>query len=567
MVVRNCAAVQSKPFNIAQALQEAVGLHQQGRLRDAEKLYTRALKAAPDNFDALHLLGLIKAQNGQMGEAYRLMSAALKINPDAPDALINIANVLHALKRDTEALACLDRALVTRPDDLEALLYRANALSALNRPQEALAGFDAVLVRDPVRGDARLNRGSVLATMGRHAQALSDFDAILAQAPNHIEALYNRGTALLELNRPTEALTALERALSQAPKHVQAWNNRGRALQTLNRHDDAVASFEKAIALDKDYADARFNLALSLLTLGDLRRGFAEYEWRWKRGGMHDARRGYRGRLWLGEFPLGQRTILLSAEQGLGDTIQFVRYAPLLARAGAKVALEVQTELKALLGGVDGIASCHARGETLPAYDVYCPLGSLPLALKTEPSSIPADIPYLRADDAYVSKWRPAIEALPGMRVAFAWAGHARHPNDRNRSLDLKLLEPLFGIEGVSFISIQRELRDDDAALLAQHANVTHLGAGLADMADTAAVVALADLTIAVDTSVVHLAGAMGRDVWVLLPFSPDWRWTLTGTHSPWYPQARLFRQPAPGDWPSVIAATRDALSRTATTD
>jgi len=560
--MRNFAAVQLKPFNIAQTLQEAVSLHQQGRLREAEKLYMRALKAAPDNFDALHLLGLIKAQSGQMGEAYRLMSAALTINPNAPDALINIANVLHALKRDTEALECLDKALAARPGDLEALLYRANALSTLNRPQEALACFDAALARDPGRGDARLNRGSVLATMGRHAQALSDFDAVLAQTPNHIEALYNRGTALLELGRPIEALTAFDRTLAQAPTHMRAWNNRGRVLQTLNRHDDAVASFEKAIAVDKDYADAHSNLALSLLTLGELRSGFAEYEWRWKRAGMSDARRGYRGRLWLGEFPLGQRTILLSAEQGLGDTIQFVRYAPLLARAGAKVALEVQPELKTLLAGVDGVSSCHARGETLPAYDVYCPLGSLPLALKTDPKTIPADIPYLRADDAHVAKWRPIMEALPGKRVALAWAGHARHPNDRNRSIDLKLLEPLFGLEGVSVISIQRDLRDGDAALLARHANVIHLGDELADMADTAAVAALTDLTIAVDTSVVHVASAMGREAWVLLPFSPDWRWTLTGTRSPWYPQARLFRQPAPGDWPSVTAATRDALLR-----
>ncbi len=565
--MRNCAAVQSKPFNIAQTLQEAVSLQQQGRLRDAEKLYTRALKAAPDNFDALHLLGLVKAQSGHMGEAYRLMSAALKINPNVPDALINIANVLHALKRDTEALECLDKALAARPGDVEALLYRANALSVLNRPQEALACFDAVLSHDPRRGDARLNRGSVLATMGRHTQALADFDAVLTQAPNHVEALYNRGTALLDLGRPTEALTAFDYALSQAPKNMRAWNNRGRALQMLNRHADAVASFEKAIALDKDYSDARSNLALSLLTLGDMRRGFAEYEWRWKRAGMADARRGYRGRLWLGEFPLGQRTILLSAEQGLGDTIQFVRYAPLLAQAGAKVALEVQPELKALLGAADGIASCHARGETLPPYDVYCPLGSLPLAFKTEPSTIPANIPYLRADDAHVEKWRPVIEALPGKRVALAWAGHARHPNDRNRSIDLKLLEPLFGIEGVSFISIQRDLSDDDTALLARHADVTHLGAGLVDMADTAAVSTLTDLTIAVDTSVVHLAGAMGREAWVLLPYAPDWRWTLTGTHSPWYPQTRLFRQPTAGDWPSVIAATRDALLRIAPTE
>jgi len=563
--VRNCAAVPSKPFNIGQALQEAVSLHQQGRLRDAEKLYARALKSAPDNFDALHLLGLVKAQSGQMGEAYRLMSAALKINPNAPDALINIANVLHALKRDTEALACLDRALAARPGDLEALLYRANALSALDRPEEALACFDAVLARDPRRADARLNRGTALATIGRHTQALTDFDAVLAQAPNHAEALYNRATALLELGRQGEALTAFDRVLAQAPQHMRAWNNRGRVLQTLNRHDDAVESFRKAIAIDKDYADAHSNLALSLLTLGELRRGFAEYEWRWKRTGMADARRGYRGRLWLGEFPLGQRTILLTAEQGLGDTIQFVRYAPLLARGGAKIALEVQPELKTLLSSIEGVVSCHARGETLPACELYCPLGSLPLALKTDPATIPADIPYLRADDAHLAKWRPTIEELPGKRVALAWAGHARHPNDRNRSIDLKMLEPLFGVGGISFISIQRDLRNDDAAWLARHANVIHLGAGLADMADTAAVEAIADLTIAVDTSVVHLAGAMGREAWILLPFSPDWRWTLSGARSPWYPQTQLFRQPAPGDWPSVIAATRDALLRIAT--
>jgi tetratricopeptide (TPR) repeat protein len=562
--VCNCAAVQSKPFNIAQALQEALSLHQQGRLREAEKLYARTLKAAPDNFDALHLLGLVKAQSGQMGEAYRLMSAALKRNPNAPDALVNFANVLHALKRDAEALEWLDKALALRPDDPETLLYRGNALSSLDRTEEALSCFEQVLARNPVQADALLNRGTALARLGRHAEALADFDALLACLPSHVGGLYNRGTALLDLECPDQALVSFDAALASAPQHVGAWNNRGRALQALNRHSEAVMSFEKAITIDKDYADAHSNLALSLLTLGQLPRGFAEYEWRWRRTGMSDARRGYRGRLWLGEFPLGQRTILLVAEQGLGDSLQFVRYAPLLARAGATVLLEVQPELKALLATVDGVASCHARGEVLSAYDVHCPLGSLPLALKTEATTIPADIPYLRADDAHIAKWRPVIEALPGKRVALAWAGHARHPNDRNRSIELKLLEPLFALDGISFIGIQRELRSDDSAALACHRNVTDVSDKLADMADTAAVTTLADLTIAVDTSVVHLAGAMGREAWVLLPFSPDWRWTLTDERSPWYPQIRLFRQPRPGDWPSVIAAVRDALVRVA---
>ena len=573
-------------FNLPQTMQEAVALHQQGRLREAEKLYARVLKAEPEHFDALHLLGLAKAQGGQMGEAYRLMSAALKLNPKAPDAWMNLANVLHALKRDAEALDCLDKAMALRPGDPDALHNRGNALLALGRPQDALACFDAVLARNPRHADALLNRGSALATLDRSEPALADFDAALALMPGHPAALYNRGNALSALGRYDEAIAAFDRALAAAPNHVQAWNNRGRALQVLNRHDDAIKSFDKAIELQKDYADAHFNRALSLLTLGDLAPGFEQYEWRWKRSGMSDTRRGYGKPLWLGEYPLTRKTILLHAEQGLGDTIQFARYAPLLARAGARVVLEVQPELKTLLAGLEGVAACYARGETLPAYDVHCPLGSLPLALKTEPGNIPADIPYLRADEAHLAKWRARIEALPGKRVALAWAGNASHANDRNRSIDLALLEPLLaqgGVSGgVSFLSIQRELRGNDAELLARHGNVSHLGGELSDMADTAAVAALADLTISVDTSVVHLAGALGRPVWVMLPFAPDWRWTPardpekwepvfgkdhaqtkeTGEHSPWYPQARLLRQPTLGDWPSVIAALRAELAR-----
>jgi len=535
-------------------------LHRKGRLREAEKLYARVLKAEPGNFDALHLLGSLKAQSGQMGEALRLITAALKVNPRASDALVNLANVLHSLKRDGEALDCLDKALAINPGDMQALTNRGNALLALGRPQEAVANFEQVLAREPRHVDALLNRGSALAALGRTTAALADFDAALALAPGQPGILYNRGNALSDLGRYPEALAAFDLALAASPSHAAAWNNRGRALQALNRPHEAIASFDKAIALQKDFADAHFNRALSLLTVGELGQGFAEYEWRWKRTGM-GARPNYSRPLWFGEYPLGARTILLHAEQGLGDTIQFARYAPLLARAGATVLMDVQPELKTLLARLEGVASCHARGETLPAYDVHCPMGSLPLAFKTEAGTIPAKIPYLCADDARTAKWRPAINALPGKRIALAWAGHARHANDRNRSIEFKLLEPLLTQDGISFVSIQRELRHDDAALLARYPRLIHIGADLADMADTAAVLALADLLIAVDTSVVHLAGAMGRPVWVMLPFAADWRWTPSGASSPWYPQARLFRQPAPGDWPSVIAEVCAALN------
>jgi tetratricopeptide (TPR) repeat protein len=557
--------VQPPRFDIDQAIQEAVGLHRAGRLREAEKIYGRIVKAAPDYFDALHLLGSLKAQAGQMGEALRLITAALKINPRATDALINLANVMHALKRDADALDCLDKALAIKPGDPQALQNRGAALLTLNRPQDALANFEQILQREPRNGEALLNHGVAKAALGQHAEALSDFNAALAAMPGHPTVLYNRGSALSELGRYADAVADFDRALAALPAHARAWNNRGRALQQLNRHAEAVQGFDKAINLQKNDADAQSNRALSLLTLGDFEEGFKQYEWRWKRSGMTDTRRGYNRPLWLGEFPLGRKTILLHAEQGLGDTVQFARYAPLLAGAGATVVLEVQPELKALLSQIDGVASCHARGEPLPPYDVHCPLGSLPLIFKTEATNIPADIPYVQADATRVEKWRPKLRAMSGKRVALAWAGQANHANDRNRSVDLKLLAPLLALDGISFVSIQRDLRGDDAATLTS-VNVTHVGGDLTDMADTAAVMTLVDLVIAVDTSVVHLAGAMGRPAWVMLPFAPDWRWGLTAERTAWYPQTRLFRQPALGDWPSVIAQLRDALATFAKT-
>jgi tetratricopeptide (TPR) repeat protein len=543
-------------------MRDAVDLHRRGELREAEKRYARVLKAAPENFDALHLLGLAKAQNGQMGEAYRLMSAALTINTQAPDLWTNFANVLHALKRDGEALAALDKAHALKPDDPEILRSRGNALLSLNRPQDALAAFDQALARNPRQIDALINRGTARATLGKIDEAIADFDAALALTPGHASALYNRGSALLESGRYSEAVAAFDGALAGGPDRVQAWNNRGRALQALNRHREAVTSFDKAIALQKTYSDAHANRALSLLTLGDLAQGFSEYEWRWKRSGITDARRGYRGALWLGEYPLTRKTILLHAEQGLGDTIQFARYGPPLAHRGAMVRVEVQPPLKDLFATLPGIASVHARGEPPPPYDIHCPFGSLPLAFKTTSATVPADIPYLHADEQHIARWRPVIEALPGKRVVLAWAGNPAHANDRNRSIAFNLLEPLLALEGASFVSVQGELRAGEEEQLARHRNLKHIGAELADMADTAAILTLSDLLIAVDTAAVHLAGALGLSAWVMLPFAPDWRWESETGHSLWYPKARLFRQPDLGDWPSVVVALRDALAQ-----
>jgi tetratricopeptide (TPR) repeat protein len=540
------------PFNLGQSLREALGLHQQGRLDEAEKLYTRVLKAQRDNFDALHLLGMLNHQRGKAGEAYRLITAALKVQPRSPDALSNLGLVLHALKRSDEGLASLDKALALAPGHLDALNNRGNLLLDLGRPAEAVLAFDAVLAKEPRHVQALINRGNARAAMGQAEPALADYEAALTLAPGHPLALYNRGNALRALGREQDALTAYDGALSGAPNHVNAWANRGMALAALNRHQEALASYGRALTLQPENADVHFNAALSLLTAGDYPRGLAEYEWRWKRAGMI-LRKDLRRPPWLGETPLAGKTILLHDEQGLGDTLMFVRYAPLLARAGARVVLEVQPELKGLLAGLEGAAAVAGHGEPLPAFDVHCPLASLPLAFKTDLATVPADTPYLRAPEPQIEKWRPRLASLPPPRVALAWSGRTTHINDRNRSLSLPLLEPLLTLPGISFISVQHEPRPDDAGILAREPRIMHVGGELADFTDTAAVLALCDLVICVDTSIAHLAGALGRPAFVLLPFQPDWRWTLDRDRSPWYPAVRLFRQPAIGDWDSVI--------------
>ena len=548
--------------DVGPMLRDGLALQQQGRLREAEKIYTRVLKAAPDQFDALNLLGTIKAQRGQAGEAYRLISAALKVNPRAPDAWVNLGIVLHALKRDQEALESFDKALGLKPGDADALYERGNTLLALGRAQNALAAFDGVLALLPRHAQARLNRGLALVGLGRHEEAIADFEAASATPPVSPAAHYNRGISLFNLGRYAEAVAAYDQALSLAPDHIKALNNRGFALQALNRHEEALASYSRALELRKDFADAHFNEAIALLSIGEFRRGFEKYEWRWRRTGM-PAKGGSYGRpLWLGEYPLQRRTILLHAEQGLGDTIQFARYIALLARAGARVVLEVQPELKVLLGGIEGVAAVVARGEPLPAFDVHCPLGTLPLAFKTEPGTIPSGSPYLAADEAHIDKWRPRLEGLGRPRVAVAWSGNPQHMNDRNRSIPLSRLAPLWSAGTARFFAVQRELRSGDAELLARETRVMQIGTELDDFADTAAVFALVDLVITVDTSAAHLAGAMARPVWILLPFSPDWRWTLAGESSRWYGTARLFRQPSLGDWDSVIERLRSELVR-----
>ncbi len=546
----------------ARGIEEAVALHQQGRLAEAEKIYARVLKQQPNNFDALHLLGMLNLQRGKAAEACRLIKAALKIAPRAVPALANLGLALIALKREDEALATFEHALKLAPDDPDALNNYGSALLRLGRPADALACYDRLLRLVPNHIEARANRAGALGDLGRIEEAINEYQAVLVAYPHDARAHFNLGASLNRHGRAGEALAALDRALALRPDHVKAYSERGLALEALGRHAEARASFAQAIARDKDYADAHYNHSLALLRAGDLKAGFAEYEWRFKVTGVAGARNLGKP-LWLGEYGLDRKTILLHAEQGFGDTIQFLRYARQLKRMGARVVLEVPPELVELLAGVEGVAEVVSRGSKLSPFDVHCPLLSLPHALRTDLATIPADIPYLRATEAALAKWRPRLPQGDARfaRVAIAWAGRTTHRNDRNRSIPLpQFLAPLASAE-VRLVSVQRDLRPGDAEILARHPEVMQLGAELESFADTAAVLALCDLLITVDTSVAHLAGAMGRPVFILLPFVPDWRWMLEREDTPWYPTARLFRQHTLTDWDGALAQVKDALA------
>ncbi len=578
---------------LAQAIAGAVQLHRNGMASEAAPLYERVLQVRPDHFDALHLLGVLRQQQGDSAKALELIDAALRIvpgsadalsnrgvalktldrldealasyeaalaiNPVQTDALVNRARVLLSLGRCEEALASCDKALALNPDNRLALGGRGNALVKLDRAEEALASFERILMLAPGDVDALRDLALLLQSLGRFEAAFQHYSALLAREPDHADALSNRGQVLLKLDRPHAALADYDRCLALRPNDVEAFNNRGVVLVALNHCEAALASFDLALAYQPDNAEANYNRSLALLMLGDFRAGWRDYEWRWKTPKWKLRQRNFTQPQWQHNDPIEGKAILLHAEQGLGDTLQFIRYAPLLARCAGKVIVEVQPPLKPLLAQLKSV-KVVARGESLPAFDEHYPLMSMPLAFGTEQATVPADVPYIGVQQDRVARWRDRLGERRSLRVGVVWAGSATHENDRIRSVSLGRFAMLLSASGIEFVSMQRDLTVGDAAALRSHAGVIDVGEELADFADSAAVISLLDMVVSVDTAVAHLAGAMGKPVWILLPFSPDHRWMLDRDDSPWYPTARLFRQRAIGDWEGPLGEVRRNL-------
>jgi tetratricopeptide (TPR) repeat protein len=501
-------------------------------------------------------------RGGRVVEAERIYSVILRLEPNHVDALNNRGSALRRLGRHEEALASYGRALALKPDNPYTLHNHGNALQDLARHSEALASYERALAVKPDHAGALLNRGNVLHELGRYKEALASYERALAIKPDFDKAWNSLGATLRRLGRDEEALASYEKALAASPNFVEAHCNRGHALCALNRHKEAIASYEKAVAIKPDFADAHWNESIARLALGDYKEGWKKFEWRWKTPDCASKERDFGVPLWLGDQPLNGRTILLHAEPGLGNTIQFARYAPLVAAKGGTVILEVPAALKALMGGLAGVSAVFAQGERLPAFDLQCPLFSLPLALRTEVATIPAKVPYLAAAAERVELWQSLLPAGRRIRVGLVWSGKAAHRNDHRRSLALAWLAPLFAVRGVQFVSLQREVRDRDVQDLRENPNLLHFGGALTDFAETAALISLLDLVISVDTAAAHLAGALCKPVWVMLPFAADFRWLTGREDSPWYPTARLFRQSKLGEWDEVVGRVGAELLR-----
>ena len=497
-------------------------------------------------------------QAGRLAKAEGVYREILRVRPDNAAAHNNLGKVLQDQGRTDQAIACFKRVLKVKPDLAGAHNNLGNALCEKGKPKEAAVCYRRAIKIDANYAHAHHNLGNVLKGQGKSDAAVACYKRALAIDPDLAEAHHSMGNVCQDEGRWADAVKYYGQALSLKPDAPETHSSLGNALHRLGRLDEAMVHLERALSIKPDYPTGHFNKALADLLTGNYAEGWPGYEWRWRMKRYGKGKRNFRQPLWDGS-PLEGRTIFLHDEQGFGDAIHFVRYASLVERRGGRVVVECRRQLVRFFSTMGAIGEVIARGDPLPAFDVYAPLMSLPHIFRTTAATIPGDVPYLAAPP----EAGPGLPDCPEgtrLRVGIAWAGSRTNTNDRNRSCRLRQFEPLLSIPGVAFFSLQK----DEAAAELAGTSVRDLSGGLGDFADTAAIVGQLDLVVSVDTAVVHVAGALAKPVWVLVPFSPDWRWMRDRDDSPWYPTLRLFRQPALGDWASVFATVAGELGREA---
>jgi len=471
----------------------------------------------------------------------------LNLTPDSPAAHGNLALALWRNKAAPQAEIHCRRALALNPEYVAAHRILAELLRERNAP-DALTAYDRLLALSPHSFMAHNNRGLLLNKLGRRRDADASFARALELAPDNPHVRFNQLMVRPDADL-AEARDCCLRALAERPNNLDIMTNLAIVLQFAGRYDEARAQYERVLSIMPDHTGALFNLSLLLLLQGEYPRGWAAYESRWRL--LEMKKPPYAEPQWEGE-DLHGKTILLNTEQGFGDSILAFRYIPAIVARGARVVLRIDRPLVRLAASLPGNLVITPTKARPPAFDVWCSLLSLPRILGTRIDSIPADVPYLHVRPAIAERWRQRSSELAGLKVGLVWAGSPSHVNDSRRSIELEHLKPLLDVEGATFVSLQAGPRATDAGRLP--GKITDVSAALTDFAETAGAILNLDLVIAVDTAVVHLVGALGKPAWVMLPFSPDWRWLLDRDDSPWYPTLRLYRQPRATDWSSVIA-------------
>ncbi|MDR3448955.1 MAG: tetratricopeptide repeat protein [Alphaproteobacteria bacterium] len=581
------------PLSYKVFTQEATGAKAK-QLQKAGASCRAILKTAPGDVKCMHALALIECQLGRLIEAQKWLARALAVSPDSADLQCHYGLVLLELEKYDKAVTAFTRTIALVPDHLEAHYRLGSALSKKGEIKEAEEVYRRVLLLKPDHVDALNNLGNIMNKTGKPAEAINCFRRAIAADPTFVMAYNNVGLTLVSLgqldaaeafyrhaialkpdypeainnlgivfglvDRFDEAKFQYRKALELRPNYPEALSNLGNVCKDCGEMDDAIRHYKKSVSL-KDSAEFRHNLALTLLAVGRFDEGWREYESRWGTKQLGSAQRSFKQPQWQGEDAEG-RTLLIHAEQGFGDTLQFCRYAKLAKARGMRVIMAVPRALVKLIGSLDGVDHAVVDDRPLPNFDLHCPMLSLPLAFGTRWDTIPANIPYLAAKTQAVAAWGERLpDAKGALRVGLVWAGSERKGSqdliatNRRRSLAPELLRPLINVPGVQFYSLQKTGTPAPADF-----NLIDYMADCGDFADTAALVANLDLVISVDTAMVHLTGALGKPVWVLNRFNSCWRWFREGEHSPWYPTLRLFRQPRFGDWESVIAHVRDEL-------
>lgn len=566
-----------------QILVQAVTLHRAGRLEEAEALYRAVLREAPNNFDALHLAGTLAVQRKRPAEGVDLITRALALRPDEAGAHANLALGLRDLGRGMEALAHCDRAMELQPDHPGLLANRRSILRQLGRsdapdpaqtpeqaeeadtPEADLARTRRALVLRP--NDVGLLRHMVtlLAAQLRWSEAVPILERLIRLRPGDVEAMFHLTTFLTVDVRLEEALRWAQATLRLTPTHAGAFAAKSMILAALRRTDEALEAVDQAIALEPESWSSHYAKAIILLRAGRYREGWPWFEAR-KPLAIPARAHDLPGPAWDGTAPLAGKRLLLYCEQGLGDTLQFCRYAPLALEAGADVTLVVQPSLVRLMRSLHPRVEILSSQQEIGDYHLHCALMSLPRAFGTTVETIPAPIPYLHADPDATARWRARLAELAGRKVGLVWSGASRPENpaayatDLKRSLALPQLAPLAAVKGVSFVSLQKGPAAAQAATPPAGMVLHDWTDELEDFADTAALVAALDLVITVDSAVLHLAGALGRPVWAPDRYDHCWRWLLGREDSPWYPTLRLFRQAAPNAWEPVMERLSQAL-------